>query len=335
MHDRLNQIVLGTYIATFIFSLLVLRTVKSEGPVHFIPNISILFTLLISVGSIILLVIFIHHISMSIQADQIIADISEKLDISLQKLFPPESKTEIPIKKKEHLEELIKTIAYQISVKSKNSGYLQTIHFEKLVKMAESLGLLIIFHHRPGDFIVKDSEFTSVYSHEKPDEKTINKIRDAFILGQRRTPLRDPEFAINQMVEIASRALSPGINDPYTAIACIDQLTAAMCYLTGESFPPAWHYDEKGNLRLVTRPFTFEGLMDSSFNQIRQYGGRSPSVIIRMMEAFLKINRFAGNDDQKATIRKHADMIYRTAQITFDEPNDFFDLTKRYEQFNG
>jgi uncharacterized membrane protein len=334
MHDRLNQVVLGTYIATFIFSLLVLRTVKSEGTDDFVPNISILFTLLISIGSIILLVIFIHHISMGIQADQIISNIYENLDKSLHKHFPVEMPESETTNNGEVLEKLKNSMTVYLSPRNDLDGYLQTIHEGGLMEVAVEHDLLLVYKIRPGDFLVRNTELVSVYGRKEFDEKMKTRIIENFVVGQKRTPLSDPVFAIHQMVEISSRALSPGINDPFTAITVIDKLTAAMCYLTQATFPSGFHYDDEGNLRIVSRPFTFTGMLDASFNQIRQYGADSPSVLIKLMEALLTLFGFARNSEQAENIRRHAEMVHRTAQITFKEPNDFNDISQRYKNFD-
>ena len=131
------------------------------------------------------------------------------------------------------------------------------------------------------------------------------------------------------MVEIAGRALSPGINDPYTAIACIDNLTATMCYLTKVKFPSQYRYDEKQNLRVVASTLTFEGMLNVAFNQIRQFASGSPSVVIRLMEALITIDTFAKNQEQKNAIQKHVEMVLRVAEKSFEEKNDLMDMRER------
>ncbi|MCB0805873.1 MAG: DUF2254 domain-containing protein [Bacteroidales bacterium] len=333
MYDRLNQTVLGTYIATFMYSLLVLQTVKgTEAEVQFIPHLAILFSLAISVCSIILLVIFIHHISVSIQADHIISTTANNLNKSLRKLFPEESEQNKPEPGRTEPQSFTINIK-GIPLHSHADGYLQTTNTYGLIELAQKNDFYVKLHCRPGDYVVKDSVLATYYAAEPPRDNLLQNIYKNFILGKRRTPIKDPEFAINQIVEIACRALSPGINDPFTAITGIDKLTSAMCYLTKAHFPKPEKYDTEGVLRLTIRPFTFSGLLDASFNQIRQYGAPSPSVMIRLMEALFVIYGFASKKSDKDDILRHADMIFRTSQITFKETNDFFDLSNRYEKF--
>jgi uncharacterized membrane protein len=135
------------------------------------------------------------------------------------------------------------------------------------------------------------------------------KIFNQFVIGKTKTSQQDLEFSIRQMVEIAARALSPGVNDPYTAITCIDNLTSIMCYLAQAKFPSKYRFDEEGNLRVIADTSDFEGALDAAFNQIRQFSGGSPAVIIRLMEALITIHEFTSKENHKEAVIKHAEMV--------------------------
>ncbi|MFO7798410.1 MAG: DUF2254 family protein, partial [Rhodohalobacter sp.] len=139
----------------------------------------------------------------------------------------------------------------------------------------------------------------------------------------------DLEFSIQQMVEIAARALSPGVNDPYTAITCIDNLTEIMCYLAQAKFPSKYRFDEEGDLRMIADSFNFEGVLDSAFNQIRQFSGGSPAVIIRLIEALIIIHGFTSKESHKKAVIKHAEMVLSSGKQNLKEKNDLDDLTER------
>ena len=165
--------------------------------------------------------------------------------------------------------------------------------------------------------------------------KALENIQDDFNIGKVRTPLQDAEFLIHQVVEIAARALSPGVNDPYTAIACIDNLTSVMCYLTRIKFPSPYRYDKKDNLRVIVSSHTFSGMLNASFNQLRQYAERNPSVMIRLMEAAMTISAFARNQSQQELIAQHAEMIMNAAENTFSENRDLKDMKERFTALKG
>ncbi len=332
MHDRLNQVVLGTYVATFIYCLLVLRTVKSNEEISFVPNVSTLFAIVLAIGNIFLLIAFIHHISVSIQAGQVIHKVSVNMAENIKRLFSEELGEEKPIWETEQPEEILKEYPHKQLILNPRQGYLQVVNNDGLLNLAIQHDLLLRLRYRPGKFLVKNTTLLQCYSREKIEDELKWKLQNAFIVGWQRKPTQDAEFAIRQMVEIAARALSPGINDPYTAMACIDKLSGTMCYLTNAKFPSPYKYDEEGVLRLITLPITFTGMLDAAFHQIRQYGAGTPAVLIRIMETLATIYSFARTTEQKEAIRRHADMVFRAGENSFSEANDIADLKRRYDR---
>lgn len=131
------------------------------------------------------------------------------------------------------------------------------------------------------------------------------------------------------MVEIASRALSPGVNDPYTAIACIDNLTSTLCYLAEAKFPSKYRVDEDNKLRIIADVLDFEGVLDAAFNQIRQFYKGCTAVIIRLIEALKTILNLTKKKNHKKAVIKHAEMIYRLGKASIKEEHDLNDLKAR------
>ena len=164
------------------------------------------------------------------------------------------------------------------------------------------------------------------------EEDSFDRLLDQFVIGKTKTSQQDLEFSILQMVEIAARALSPGVNDPFTAIACIDNLTATICYLAEAKFPSRYRFDEEGNLRVIADALKFEGVLDAAFNQIRQFSGGSPAVMIRLMEALTTILKFTKKDSHRKAVLKHAHMVLTLGKETMGEKNDIEDLIKRAEE---
>lgn len=331
MHERINQVVLGTYIATYVYCLIVLNVVSDGGELTFVPAYSVLAALLATLANIVLLIIYIHHIAVSIQSDKIIADVAESLSENIRRLFPEGVGEEPPGDKAPDPESLKKTFGRRQTVAPSRNGYLQFVDDAVLVGKTGERDMLIVLNYRPGHYLVQGTVVAEIWSREEISPAEMRTLRRAFIVGKNRTPQQDPEFAIHQMVEIAARALSPGINDPYTAVACIDNLTAILCYLAGVKFPSRFRHDAAGRLRIVANVPDFEGMLDAAFNQIRQYAKNSPAVIIRLMAALVTINEFADNPAHKEAIRIHARMVLRMAEQNIDEKNDLDDLKKRSE----
>jgi len=329
MYIRLNQVVLGAYISTYLYCLLVLNAIKDGNDYTFVPSISILVAIVAAMANIILLIIFIHRIAVSIQADNVVSDISNFISRQVEKLFP--EKMSEAEDGEENTDSSIAISAYQIrtSIKSPKSGYLQYIDSGALMKIVSRNDSLLDLHHRPGGHLVKGMTMGTLYSNDVWEKDELKTLLNQFVIGKTKTAQQDLEFSIHQMVEIASRALSPGINDPYTAIACIDNLTATMSYLAQAKFPSKYRFDEEGNLRIIANPLDFEGVLDAAFNQIRQFSGGSPAVIIRLMEALTTINKFTDRERHKKSVTRHAEMVLNIGKQTIKEENDIQDLTTR------
>lgn len=332
MYVRLNQVVLGSYISTYLYCLLVLNAIKDNDSNIFIPSISILIAILAAIVNIILLIIFIHQIAVSIQADKVISDISDLIAKQVRTLFPEKMGDEL--KDEIFFDEDAAFLDYskKTSINSYKAGYLQYIDNEALMEIVSENGALIKLNHRPGNFLVKGEEIAVLYSKKELKDEFLENILERFIFGKAKTSQQDLEFSIHQMVEIAARALSPGVNDPYTAIACIDNLTAVLCYLAQAKFPSKYRVDKDAKLRVIADVLGFEGVLDAAFNQIRQFSGGSTAVIIRLMEALKTILNKVRIESHKKAVIKHAEMVYRQGKETIKEENDLQDLIERSDK---
>ncbi len=329
MYVRLNQVVLGTYVSTYLYCLIVLNSIKEIDGFSFIPSISILFAILIAIVNIVLLIIFIHQIAISIQADKLISDINVYISSHVKTLFPKELGKEFD-GDSDILADSIKLKAVKmISIKSPKSGYLQYVNSDSLLEIMTSNHSLLELNVKPGDYLVEDAEIGKVYQNQVSEESIQKKIRSEFVIGQARTSQQDFEFSIHQMVEIAARALSPGVNDPFTAIACIDNLTSTLSYLAQKQFPSKFRFDKENKLRIIAVTLSFEGVLNASFNQIRQFSVGSTAVIIRLMEALITISQFTHSESNKKAVLRHARMILNMAKESIKEKDDFEDLMQR------
>lgn len=333
MKDTGNQVVLGTFIATFIYSLLVLRTIRGDADEYnkFVPQLSITIGILLAIASIGVLIYFIHHASTIIQASHIITQVSDELDKAIDRLFP--EKIGYPSSQPQRqIGEIPANFDLEAcAVTATSNGYLQAIDDEELMKITTKYNLLLRLETQPGKFIVKGSEMMMVFPGERVNNNLKKQINDAFILGKERTEYQDIEFPINQLVEIALRAISPGINDPFTAIRCIDRLSAGLSRLAQSDFPSPYRYDKNHNLRIIAEPIKFENLVDLAFNQIRSYAQSDAAVTIRLLEAIATIATYTHNPKYQVILRQHADMIERGSHEGLSEENDRQDIQKRYQ----
>jgi uncharacterized membrane protein len=186
---------------------------------------------------------------------------------------------------------------------------------------------------RPGHFVACGAALAYVWPPEALDAELLGKLRERFITGGKRTPEQDVEFAAGQLVEVAVRALSPSVNDPYTAVACLDWLGAGLCRAARGRAPGPVRADREGRPRLhYASPLSFSGLVDHSFDQIRQYGAAMPAVAIRMLETIAEvIPCTGGRRDHLLVLAEHAEKVHRAAAREISDPRDLQDLEARYE----
>jgi uncharacterized membrane protein len=332
MHDRLNQVVLGAYVATFVYGLLVLGTIQSDPENEFVPRLSILVGMTVAVANIFLLIVFIHHISVSIQADQVVSDVAENLDQTVRKLYP-ESMGQSPESESVDLSFYHTEYPEKQDVPCSRSGYVQSVDVDRLIPWCVEHDVWVELRLRPGDYAIRDLPIARLYAKQSMEPETAIQLEQFLYYGDKRTPLQDAEFAVHQVVEVAARALSPGVNDPYTAITCIDKLTSVLAYLVRAKFPIPYRQDAEGQFRVLARTLDFEGMLDAAFHQIRQFGASSPAVIIRLMDRLVTLYRIAPEGAPRKAILRHARMVHRAGENHLEEPNDRRDLRQRYLQF--
>jgi uncharacterized membrane protein len=331
MQDTGNQIVLGTFISTFIYGLLVLRTVHGEDYDIFVPQLSITVGIVLALISIGVLIYFIHHASTIIQASHVINEVSTDIDGAIERLFP-EKIGHTTSEPKHQVGEIPASFDFEAyPIRATGSGYLQIIDEAELMKLARKHDLLLRVKLRPGKFAIQGSELVMAWPGERVDRKLAEQIENTFILGNERTEQQDIEFPITELVEIALRALSPGINDPFTAIRCIDRLSAGLSRLAQRDFPSPYRYDKDDNLRLIANPVTFTGLADSAFNQIRRYGQSDVAVTICLLDAIARIAPYTRNKKDRAALLRHAQMIERGSREGVGEECDRACIEERYQ----
>lgn len=330
MRDTGNQVVLGTFVATFLFCLLVLRAIRGEfeGGQPFVPHASVTAAVLMAAASIAMLIYFIHHISVSLQAPVIVAAVAADLHAAIARF--PEWPGEAGRGQRDADVEPAKAGR---PVFARCDGYVQVIDEGGLLELARGHDLVLALAYRPGSHIIKGSVIARVWPPERFTDAIGDAVNEEFICGNRRTPEQDVEFSFRQLAEIAVRALSPGINDPFTAINCIDALGSALVHVSRRQLPEPYLADEDQRVRVVRPVTTFEGLVDASYQQIRQYGQTSVAVTIRLLEILTECARQMPEQDRQQALRRHAEMIYVGAKQVITGTGDLADVQERWDSF--
>jgi uncharacterized membrane protein len=282
MADRGTQVVLGTFISTFTYSLLILRSIHTEDDQPFVPHYSLLLAVLFALAALGVLIYFIHHTATAIQADQVIKHVSAELRQSLETLFPEQVGQAARSPRDAAAPRW--SVQHAVSILSPRSDYLQAIETDALLKIATEHDLVLRVEQRPGRFLLEGVLLAYAWPPERIDDALGEHIGKTFVFGGTRSPFQDAEFAVDQLVEIAVRALSSGINDPFTAITCVDRLSEALLLLSKRAEPASHRADEQGTLRIVSSVESFAGIAEACFNQIRQAAEGIPAVSIRILQ---------------------------------------------------
>jgi uncharacterized membrane protein len=326
MRDHVNQVVLGTFIATFLYALLVLQTV-TQGEQAFVPHVSVTAALFLTLASLGWLVYFIHHVADSIQADTVIAEVAEDLRAALDRMYPrlaarePATWATRPVP----ADVLAAPSAF---IRAPKGGYVQAIGTHALLDLAREHDLVIEIDRRPGHFVIAGRPLMRAWPSARVSEAVAEAAAREVVLGPKRTPTQDVEFSIHALVEIAVRALSPGINDPRTAMTGIDHLAAALAHLLrcGERSPLL--HDRDGALRLISNPTTFEEAIEAALSPIRQAANGHVGVLIRLIEALVVLAEIAATDRYLAALARHGDMLRRACRGSIAEKDDRADAER-------
>lgn len=337
VRDFGSQVTLGTFTAIFTFCMVVLREVNGEDALTkpFVPHISVTIAGVMALGGLVVLIYFVHHVAVNIQAPVVVAKVGRELEASIKrefdhKLDPGQERTDYQRQLGERNQPDFSRDGRPIN--SPESGYVQTVDFPRLVVLANRFDLVLKLLLRPGNFAIEGTPLVVAWPVEAVTEKMVDELKECIGLGRRRNAAQDIEFVINELCEVGVRAMSPSINDPFTCISCIDWLAAGLEELFQRDCPRGFFCDDEDNVRLIWNPVTHEGIMDAAFNQIRQFAHASPAVMIRMLEVYARIAGHCRLETERSSVRKHTDMAIRACRDSFSEINDVADAEERYKK---
>jgi uncharacterized membrane protein len=329
IRDRGTQVTLGTFVATFVFCILALGSVSSAPAQEFVPHLSVSLALLLTLVDLGVLIYFINHVAKSIQITEVIHGIARDLDRSIESVrLEARSVPVVAGNDARPLDEVRRLLdEHGVEVSATASGYLQAVSHRRLVRIAQRSGAVVFIVHRPGHFVVRGRPLAVVWPAEAAPQIQA-ALHRAHVIGPNRTLAQDLQFAVDQLVEIAIRALSPAVNDTFTAITCIDWLGDAMCKLVASGLPDGIYRDDTGEIRLLEVALSDERIINRSFDKIRQAGHDMPAVLIRQLENLAKVADHATSEAQRVAIARQADMIERAAVGSVGEPNDVDDVVR-------
>jgi uncharacterized membrane protein len=313
MRDRASQLVLGTFIGAFTYSLLVLRAVRGENGDggSFVPAIGVSVGILYALVALGALVYFIHHIATRIQVSTITATVvAETLD-EIRRTWPERVADAEDVPRVPDGPAAV--------VEGRESGYVQLVDAEGLIRLATERDLVVQLAARPGAWVLERAPIGSVWPASVMTADLGDEIAARLTVGRERTMSQDAPYGIRQLVDIAVKAISPGINDPTTATDCVHRIGEILVTAAWRQPPQPDAYDGDGRLRLVTPRFSWEELVDLAFDELRQYGGSSANIAIALSDTLEELARGVPADRRHALAQKARQAAAAAAAIPIAE----------------
>ena len=279
VRDRTTQWTLGIFLGTFSYCMAALPAARAL-PHPFVPVATVTGAMVLALICVGWLIYFINHISQSISVNHIVDRIARETELVIDELMPyPRGPFTLPDRGEAEP-------ATDGTILNRRSGYIRYIDIKHLVDLAKAYRICLYLERRVGQFVPAGVPLARVSKMERVPADHAFHLAAAFDIGPTRTMQQDVEFGIIQIVDIALRAMSPAVNDPSTAISCVDQLSRIMIAWAGRMPPPAHYYAPPHVLRLFVPWMTFDGLLDTAFEQIRHYAAADAAVSLRLIRAF-------------------------------------------------
>ncbi|CAM4080890.1 DUF2254 domain-containing protein [Vreelandella rituensis] len=332
MGDLRTQLVFGIFLMTIIYCLLVLRTLNSELDISAVPHIAVTLGTALALINLFALLFFIHTLARSIISDTAIRRVDRDLRNAISRLLPTESDGQSLVERPTADDVLPADFEERAaSLWLSGEGYVQAIEYERLVEIACRHKAVIRLDLRAGHFIFRGSHKADIYPGCLLGPDLATELEGAILIGEERTPVQDLEFSMRHLVEIAVRALSSGINDPFTAIAVIDRLGASLSEMMRRDLQPEVFCDAAGVVRVVGRASSFRGFVDVAFHQIRQAAATHPAVIIQMLSIIAQLAVNVRLSSQRDALLDHAIIIAEAGRRGASEASDIADIERSYQ----
>ena len=335
MRDRANQAVLGVFLGVFAYCLVVLRTIRGGDEGVFVPALAVFVALLLALLAIGFLIFFIHHIAASIQATSIVATTARETLTAIDRLFPSGVGSPATDSQDKNLTQLRMDARSWASVPASATGYIQSINADALFELARKNSVVVRMERSVGEFVIEGMPLASLGPGTcAADVELIRALNEAYTLGKQRTVHQDAAYGIRQLVDVALKALSPGVNDTTTATSCIDYLGAILARLIDRQIETP-HRSEADQLRLITSGPTFIGLLNGAFDQIRQNAESNVAVLSRLLEILGLLLRRANHQQRRNAILLQADLILETSNRSVPAAHDRATIQAAFDALAG
>lgn len=320
MRDRMNQAVLGVFLGVFAYCLVVLRAIRGEEEGAFVPSLAVLGGMALAFVGTAFLIYFIHHIALSIQASSIVAAAADETILAIDNLFPNKLSNN-----DDDDMNVIDAVGpgeqAWSGVKARKTGYVESIDEDSLLAWACDHRTIVRMECGIGEFVVEKAPLMSMSLREELDDEVVADLRNVYVIGRHRTVQQDVGFGVRQIVDIAIKALSPGVNDTTTAVMCVDYLGAILARLAVRQIARPRRLD-KGEVRVIVRGPCFENLLAEAFDQVRQNAEGNVTVLTRQLHSLEIIASQTKNKRRRQALRQQGNLIVAVAERTVPSTHD-------------
>lgn len=318
MGSRVTQVCFGIFSGTFTYCLIVLRTIRGGEDSEFIPSLAVAFGFALAIVGVGVLIVFIHHIASSIQASSIIASVAEETVHAVDRMFPEKPDEE----EQGYSDDRVDLSAWRWHhIAASRSGYVQSVDRAALLRLAKEQSTIVRMERGVGDFVVRNTQLVSVAQETLPDPSAIDDLRAAFSISRHRTVEQDPGFGIRQLVDVALKALSPGVNDTTTAMTCTDYLAAILARLAPRHVPSPLRYQD-GALRVIADGPDFESLLAEAFDPIRASAKGNLEMILCLLRALELLARLTSSPRRRRALEEQTERIDELAERTIESVHE-------------
>ena len=320
LRDRVNQVVLSVFVATFVYATAGLYTVGVEHGqrTDTYPRLAVTMAIVLLFASLIVLVYFVHHISHSIQVDQIMLGVERTTMRVIEHDLPTTGITSVPTPEPP---------SWAVAVPAYDSGYVQVIRPEALLERAVEHDLVCAVVPMVGEHLIEGEPLAWLWRTSAdgpaPDvEALATTLHDSVRIGYERTNEQDVAFGIRQLADIAAKALSPAVNDPYTGMQATEHLAVVLAALAPRPLGNQLLDDDSGQLRVVVPGRDFATYVELATGQVRRYGSSEPRVLTTLLRALDTIGGFCPDDVRRRAVAAAAAMVGEAAELAIVQAGD-------------
>ncbi|MDQ6655203.1 MAG: DUF2254 domain-containing protein [Verrucomicrobiota bacterium] len=315
MRDTANQAVLGAFVSIFAYCLIVLRSIRSpdEGST-FVPLFAVFFGVLLALLSIGCLIFFIHHVAASIQASTILSVIAKDTAETIEHLFPDQ----LPTESSELAPVVPEEFAWQ-PVNAPANGYIQAIDRDGLHRAVSDEGLVVRLESIAGEFVVKGAPL--MFVHRAIEKRVGDRLRSLYVIGDFRTLEQDANFGFRQIVDIALKALSPGVNDTNTAVNCLDYLSALLLQLAGRKIESSLPMED-GQTRIFAPSVTFDEFVAKAFDEIRLAALANVTILLQIARVIGRVASATHDAERRRVLVEQLRLALEAADHSVPAPYD-------------